>query len=294
MGEPSSGGLTLLQILGLLERFDLASMGPQDPQSWHLIAQASRLAFADRNHYIADPDFVNTPGTALLDPAYLAARAALMNTKGTEAAIPHGKPPLWDGPLYARDQSMDNPGTSHISVLDAQGNALSMTTTIESAFGSHVMVGGFFLNNELTDFSFEPFGEIEEGRQALVANMVVPGKRPRSSMAPTIVFDADGKPVLILGSAGGSRIIGYVLQRIIAVLDWGMDLQAALDMPNILARTGALEVEAGAETSGLELDSNGNKVTIGDMNSGLTAIHMKKGRILGAADPRREGIGMGE
>lgn len=288
MGEPSSGGLTLLQILGMLEHSDLPKWGADNPQSWHAITEASRLAFADRAHYMADPDFVNTPGTALLDPAYINSRATLIQKDKAQEQVQPGIPPLWEGPLYEEGNALDRPGTTHISIIDKYGNALSMTSTIESAFGSHLMVGGFLLNNQLTDFSFSPFGK--DGK-TLVANMVEGGKRPRSSMAPTIVFDAQGKPVLIIGSAGGSRIIGYVLQSLIAILDWDMNVEEALSMPHILNRGITTEMEEGAHSQALE--AKGHRIKVAPLNSGLTAIHINEGKITAAADPRREGIGMG-
>jgi len=288
MGEPSSGGLTMLQILGMLERFNLPIWGANNPKSWHVIAEASRLAFADRALYMADPDFVKTPNVALLDPKYIKQRAA--SIKDTAMETPSaGIPPTWTGPLYEKGQSLERPGTSHISVIDKYGNALSMTTTIESAFGAHIMVDGYLLNNQLTDFSFKPFGA---DNKTLVANMIEGGKRPRSSMTPAIVFDQAGAPVLIIGSAGGSRIIGYVLQRIIAVLDWGMDIQEALAMPHLLARSDTIEQED--DVFARALKAKGHTVKIGPLNSGLTAIHITEDTLKAAADPRREGIGMGQ
>jgi len=292
MGEPSSGGLTVLQALGMLEGYDLGALGADNPQSWSLIAQASALAFADRNMYMADPDFVNTPGVLLLDPEYIEQRRALMDPARPlqDLVAEAGVPALWDGPLYDRGNSLDKPGTSHISVVDSEGNILSMTTTIESAFGSHQMVGGFLLNNELTDFSFDSIGE--EG--ALVANMVEGGKRPRSSMAPVIVFNLEGNPVLTLGSAGGSRIIGYVLQRIIAVLDWEKDLAESMGMANIIARSEKnIEVEENSILS-KTLQENGHNIVQSSMISGLTGIHIKEDNLIGSADPRREGMALGD
>lgn len=290
MGEPSSGGLTLLQILGMVERFDLPGWGAQDARSWHVVAEASRLAFADRNLYMADPDFVETPGEALLDPVYIQVRSALIDVDSVLENVQPGQPPLWEGPLYEEGLNPNLPGTSHISVMDTEGNIVSMTMSIESAFGSHVMVDGFLLNNQLTDFSFVPFDK--DG--VLVANMVEPGKRPRSSMAPTIVFDQEGVPVLVLGSAGGSSIIGYVVQRIIAVLDWGIDVGEAMDMPNILARGDVLEMEEGSADLKEALENKGHKVEIKEKNSGLTAIHIMGDTFKGAADPRREGVALGQ
>lgn len=288
MGEPSSGALTVLQILGMLEGYNLKNLGADNPESWSLIAQASALAFADRNKYMADPDFVNTPGVALLDPQYLQERRKLIDPNTPLETIQAGMPPLWDGPLYAKGNTIDKPGTSHISIIDRDGNVLSMTTTIESAFGSHIMTNGFLLNNELTDFSFKSFDD--DGN--LVANMVEGGKRPRSSMSPTIVFDLEGNPVLVIGSAGGSRIIGYVLQRIIAVLDWGMDIDEALSMKHILARSSVIEMEEAGEIKN-SLEKKGFETKVRDLNSGLTAIHIHDDIYKGAADPRREGSAMG-
>jgi len=288
VGEPSSGGLTLLQMLGLLEGFDLKALGPSNPRSWHLIAQASALAFADRNLYMADPDFVNTPGVALLNPEYLQSRGALMDAEKPLQAIEAGLPAGWEGPLYERGVEIAKPGTSHISVIDSNGNIASMTTTIEGAFGSHVMVEGFLLNNQLTDFSFVPI----DGQQKLVANMAEGGKRPRSSMAPTIVFDSAGKPVLVLGSAGGSRIIGYVLEQIIAALDWQMPIEEALAMKHTLARGALIETEDESLKAGLAAMEN--QVEIKDLNSGLTAIQIRNNSLYGAADPRREGLALGK
>jgi len=232
MGEPSSGGLTLLQMLGMLEKFDLPKLGPDNPLSWNFIAQASALAFADRNKYMADPDFVETPGVALLDPEYLMSRAALIKPDQALETIEAGTPPQVRSEEYEDAPDVTRPGTSHISVVDKDGNIVSMTTTIEGAFGSHMMVNGYLLNNELTDLSFIPYGE----GNTPIANRVEAGKRPRSSMAPTIVFNQSGDPVLVIGSAGGSRSSGYVLQRIIAVLDWNMPIEDALAMPHVVAR----------------------------------------------------------
>ncbi len=297
MGEPSSGGLTLLQILSMLERFDLPSMGVDNPESWHLIAQASALAFADRNHYMADPDFVETPGVMLLEPDYVAMRSKLIESNQPLKDISYGIPENWgETQTQGTGDGVDRPGTSHISIIDSYGNALSMTASVESAFGSHLMTGGFLLNNQLTDFNFNPFDKpLHEGGM-LVANRVQAGKRPRSSMSPTIVFDKVGAPVLIVGSAGGSSIIGYVLQRIVSVLDWGMDVQDALDAPNILAKTDTILIESDREVGELpaQLDSYSNRVDVRDLNSGLTAIHVRGDELIGAADPRREGLALGD
>ncbi len=222
MGPPSSGALTVGQILGLIEPFDIAAMGADSPEAWRLIGDASRLAFADRGRYMADSDYVPVPVSGLVDPAYLAERSALLQGDAALEEVEPGTPP-WDHAalVWADDESLELPSTSHISIVDADGNALSMTTTIENGFGSRLMApGGFLLNNELTDFSFRTHAD-----GVPIANRVEPGKRPRSSMAPTIVMQ-DGAPVLVVGSPGGSRIIGYVAKTIVAHMDWGMDVQA--------------------------------------------------------------------
>lgn len=290
MGEPSSGGLTMLMALGILEQFNLAALGPENPQSWHLISEASRLAFADLNYFIADPDFVKTPGASLINPDYLKRRAALISPQGPMKTAMPGVPPGWvESAPGAPDSTLKPPGTTHISIVDSYGNILSMTSSIEDAFGSRVMAGGFLLNNQLTDFAFEPDYDGKD-----VANRVQGGKRPRSSMAPTIVFDPSGKPVLVIGSAGGSAIIGYVLERIIALIDWQMSLQDAVGMPNIVNRGTGIEVEAGADVPmARALEKMGHPVQKKDLTSGLTAIQFKDGMLYGAADPRREGTAQG-
>lgn len=277
MNEPSSGGLTIIQALKLLEPYDIE---PNKAKSTHLIAEASKLAFSDRNAYMADPDFVKTTSTDLLNDAYIEKRRSLI----TDKAQTYQAGTIDE--VYAPDTSVDKPGTTHIVAIDQYGNALSMTSTIESAFGSKMMTNGFLLNNEMTDFSFEP-----TRNEAPVANAIEAGKRPRSSMAPTIIFDHSGKPELLIGSAGGSSIIGYVLQRIIAILDWDMSVEKALAMPSFLAKTDALQTE---KPVSLKLHRMGHKVELVDMNSGLTAIHVKESKLIGAADPRREGTALGE
>lgn len=291
MGPPSSGGITVGQILGVVAHFDLPAMGRDDPQSWHLINEASKLAFADRNRYIADADVVPVPADGLLDSGYLAKRAALIRSETSLIPrVPPGRPPGADMPQSPDDQD-GRPGTSHIAVIDSDGNAVSMTTTIEGAFGSQVMVRGFLLNNELTDFAFKPE---QDGRP--VANAIAPGKRPRSSMAPTLVFDADGALRLAVGSPGGSRIIGYVAKTLVAVLDWNMDIQAAIDMGHLVNRNGFTDLEQGTDAERLKppLEALGNRVKIRDMNSGLHGIEVVEGALRGGADPRREGVALGD
>lgn len=290
MPEPSSGGLTLLQILKLLERFDLAVLGPDNPKSWHIIAEASRLAFADRNKYMADGDFVKTPAEGLLENRYIQERTYLISVDTPFQSVYAGVPSnMIEQVEQGSDFEARPPSTTHISIVDAVGNIVSMTSSIESAFGSHLMVNGFLLNSELTDFSFQPFDK--EGNP--IANRVEGGKRPRSSVTPTIVFDPDGQPFMVIGSAGGSRIIGFVLQRIIAAIDWGLPIDESLEMPNILHRGEKLEVETSAMDLAEPLMEIGHAVLVGDMNSGLTAIQFVNGQIIGAADPRREGTAMG-
>ncbi|MBE3640282.1 gamma-glutamyltransferase [Mangrovicoccus algicola] len=292
MGPPSSGGLTVGQILGMLENFDLAAMGPDSARAWRLIGDASRLAFADRGLYMADSDFVPMPTAGLTDPDYLRGRAELL--AGAETALPSaapGRPEFDHAMLWGAGDSPELPSTSHISIVDQYGNALSMTTTIENGFGSRLMTpGGFLLNNELTDFSFRSH---EEGRP--VANRVEPGKRPRSSMAPTIVMK-EGKPVYVTGSPGGSRIIGYVAQNLIEVLDWGRDPQAAAAAPHLVNRFGRYDIEAGtpAETLAGPLRDLGFDTETAELNSGIHAIAITPDGLLGGADPRREGIAIGK
>ena len=296
MGPPSSGALTIGQILGMVEPFDLATLGRDDPESWRIIGDASRLAFADRERYIADSDFVNVP-KGLLNADYLKARSALIRrpTALPDAEVKPGEPP-WDkagldgAELRLDGKAFDMPATSHFSIVDAKGNVAAMTTSVENAFGSRQMAGGFFLNNQLTDFSFAP-----EKDGAAVANRVEPGKRPRSSMAPTIVLK-DGKPLYALGSPGGSSIIPYVATTLIGLIDWKLDMQAAISMPHMLNRFGTYELEAGtkAEEFADDLKALGFETKIGDLNSGLQGTAIKPDGLIGGADPRREGVALGE
>jgi gamma-glutamyltranspeptidase/glutathione hydrolase len=288
MGPPSSGALTVGQILGMLDGYDLAALGPGSAEAWRLIGDASRLAFADRGRYMADSDFVPVPVKGLLAPDYLAVRGALLAGDDALPEVAPGEPEFDHALLWGDDTSLELPSTSHISIVDGLGNVLSMTTTIENGFGSRLMVRGFLLNNELTDFSFASH---EDGRP--VANRVAPGKRPRSSMSPTIVMK-DGAPVLAVGSPGGSRIIGYTAKTIIAVLDWGMDVQQAVALPHAVNRFGTYDLEAGTSAAGLEeaLTGMGYQVGVRDLNSGLHAIAIGGG-LQGGADPRREGIALG-
>ena len=290
MGPPSSGAVAVGQILGMLEATDLAALGPSDPESWRLIGEASRLAFADRARYLADSDFVPVPVAGLLDPAYLRRRAALI---AGGAVLPEAQAgqPAFDHTLNLADGiTLEQPSTSHVSIVDSFGNALSMTSTIENAFGARLMAGGFLLNNELTDFSFRSHVD-----GVPVANRVAPGKRPRSSMAPTIVRRG-GQPVLVLGSPGGSSIIGYVTSALIAHLDWGLDVQQAVAAGHLLNRFGIYDLEAGTEAEALAdpLRALGYEVRLGPQTSGLHAISIGPDGLRGGADPRREGVALGK
>jgi len=287
MGPPTSGGLTVGQILGILSRFDMASL-PRE-ESVHLYLESAKLAYADRARYMADADFVDVPVRGLLDPDYLAQRAALIDRDRATAEARPGDPPGREARLWADPGQRERPGTSHFVIRDAAGNALSMTTTIETGFGSRLMVGGFLLNNELTDFSFRP--EID-GRP--VANRVEGRKRPRSSMSPTVVF-RDESPYLLIGSPGGSRIINYVAKSLVAILDWGLNPQTALDLGHFVNRNGVTELEAGVDgpIDARALTARGHDVRAVELNSGLHAILIRDGGLLGAADPRREGVAMG-
>jgi gamma-glutamyltranspeptidase / glutathione hydrolase len=291
MGPPSSGALGVGQILGMVEGFDLATPGPVDPESWRIIGEATRLAFADRERYVADPDFVRIP-RGMLDASYLKSRAGLIRrpTALGEGEVTAGMP-LWDkSELRLDGTSLEQPATTHVTIVDDDGNIASMTSSIESGFGARLMTAGFLLNNQLTDFSFRP---ADDGQA--VANRVEPGKRPRSSMAPTIVLK-DGKPIAALGSPGGSTIIPYVAYTIIALVDWRMDIQQAISLPHLANRFGHYELEAGttAEEMADDLMALGFKVKLVDMNSGLHGIAITPNGFEGGADPRREGVALGD
>ena len=290
MGPPSSGALTVGQILQLIERFDIAGLG-LDPKSMHLVLEASRLAFADRARYMADSDFVEVPVAGLLDKDYLQGRSQLIQPSRSIGKASAGNPPGVTI-AHAAMQQVEPAGTSHFSIVDAQGNIVSMTTTIESGFGSMLMTQGFLLNNEMTDFSFRAS---KAGQP--IANRVEGGKRPRSSMAPTIVFDRTGVPTLVAGSPGGSRIICYVAQALIGILDWQMNPQQVAAMPHFCNRNGKTDIEShtGAERLSTALTGMGHEVRIRNLNSGLHLIQrLPSGELLGGADPRREGLVLGD
>ncbi|WP_448567512.1 gamma-glutamyltransferase [Thalassotalea ganghwensis] len=289
MGPPSSGGVAVIQILGMLEPFKLEQRRFNDINTIHLFTQSSKLAFADRNHYIADSDFADVPVSSLLDKQYLKRRAAQIPLKKDLGLAKAGQ---FDELItYAADDSYELPSTSHISIVDKDGNAVSMTTSIEMGFGSTVMVEGFILNNQLTDFSLSP-----ERNGKLVANRVEPKKRPRSSMAPMMVFNPDGSLRLVVGSPGGSRIINYVAQTLLAVIDWNMDIQTAINLPKVTNRNKVTTIEQGSwlETLASGLKRMGHNVVIRDLNSGLHGIEVTSNGLIGGADPRREGVAMGQ
>lgn len=284
----SSGGVTVLQILGMLEHFSLGSMRPDEAAPWHLVAEASRLAFADRNHYIGDPAYVSVPVDGLLDPAYLRQRASLISPDQAKLQVHPGQPGVQpEIPERVAVPETQERGTSHFSVVDTDGNLLALTSSNEAPFGSRMLSQGFVLNNQLTDFSFSP---TIDGLPH--PNAVAGGKRPRSSMAPTMVFDAQGRPRLIIGSRGGSRIIGYVVKTLVGVLDWNMDIQDAIALPNALDRGRGLELESGTALEALApaLQALGHEVSIVPMTSGLHGMERINGHWRGGADPRLDGI----
>lgn len=290
MGPPSSGAVAVQQILGVLETRDMARLGP-GAEAAHWFAEAGKLAFADRALYLADPAFVSVPVSGLTDEGYVRERAKLVSPDKAMGKAAAGDPPNKRAGLFAPSEGIEN-GTSHISVVDAQGNAVSMTTTIEDGFGSRLMTkGGFLLNNELTDFSFAP---AEDGKP--VANRVEPGKRPRSSMAPTIVFDAFGRLYAVTGSPGGSQIIGYVAKTLVALLDWKLDPQQAVDLANFGSRNGPTELEKGSEAEAWKtaLEAKGHEIRLIEMTSGIQAIVKTPAGYLGGADGRREGVAIGD
>ncbi len=286
MGPPSSGATTVFAILKQLERFDMAAHGPDDPVGWHLFAESQRLAYADREQYLADPAYVQVPVKGLTDPAYLARRSALIDMGSTMASAGAGTPP---GTALAFAPQPDQPehGTSHFVVTDADGMIVSETSTIEAAFGSGLFVNGYYLNNELTDFSRAPTADGQP-----VANRVEAGKRPRSSMSPTIVYGPDGKPRLAVGAAGGSTIIVQVAKAIIGVVDWNLSAQEAIALPFLYSPGDTLLVEEGTELEAMlpafRALGHTNATTMpGRLKA--NAVEWVDGQPVGAADPRSEG-----
>ncbi|CAM8630341.1 Ggt Gamma-glutamyltransferase [Oxalobacteraceae bacterium] len=290
MGPPSSGGIAVLQMLGMLEQHQLDQMQPGSVEAVHYFAEAGRLAFADRERYIADPDFITVPVDALLDPRYLQWRGAQIDSRMSMGTALPGDP-LQMLAKRGKDQAADLPSTTHLVVVDAEGHGVSMTSTIESEFGSKIFVRGFLLNNQLTDFSLQP--NDNEGRP--VANRVAAGKRPRSAMAPTVVMHK-GRLFMLAGSPGGSAIINFVSKTLIGVLDWQLDVQQSINLPNIGSRNRETELERGSAAESLQqgLRQRGHRVTILPMPSGVHAIVLDQDGITGGADPRREGRAAGE
>jgi gamma-glutamyltranspeptidase/glutathione hydrolase len=293
MPPPSSGGIAVLQMLAMLERFDMRAMAPASFFATHFFSEAGRLAFADRDRYVGDPAFVDVPA-GLLDRGYLAERSQSIAVNATLRRATPGIPPMRTSErrvAQASHQGAELASTSHLSIVDRHGNAVAMTATIEASFGSRLMTaGGFLLNNELTDFSFVP---AEEGRP--IANRVEPNKRPRSSMAPTIVYEPDGRIVAVVGSAGGSAIINYVAKTLIAILDWRLDPQSAAALANFGSRNGPTELELGSDAAdhAAKLLALGHDVRVIELASGTQAIARSRTRWAGGADPRRDGTAGG-
>jgi gamma-glutamyltranspeptidase/glutathione hydrolase len=292
MPPPSSGGIALLQLLGILERLPKTDYAQDPLAAVHLFAEAGRLAYADRDRFVADPDFIDVPVAGLIAEGYLAERAALVSPERSMRRAPAGHP-SGSSPLSRQGDgvALELAATTHLSVVDPEGNAVAMTSSIEFAFGNHRFVRGFLLNNQLTDFAFRP-----EEAGVFVANRVEGGKRPRSSMSPTMVFDADGRLALVAGSPGGHAIINYVARVLVATLDWKVGLQDALDAPNFGSRNGPTDLERGtpAETLRARLAAMGHDVRVIDMTSGTHAIQRVGETWIGAADPRRDGLARGD
>lgn len=288
MPPPSSGGLAVLQILELVERGGIAAEAPLAPRSVHWFSEAGRLAYADRSRYLADPIFVPVPVQGLLDSSYLARRASLIREERSMGRAEAGELPVVQS--HGQDDAAELPATTHLSIVDAQGNAAALTSSIEDAFGSRIMVRGFLLNNQLTDFSFR-----SEERGRPIANRVEPGKRPLSSMSPTIVYDRDGGVAAVLGSPGGSRIINYIAGTLFALFSWNLPVSDAVALPHYGSRNGPTELERGtaAEALRFALEKLGHDVVFDDMTSGLHVIVRKGEEWIGVADPRREGTARG-
>jgi gamma-glutamyltranspeptidase/glutathione hydrolase len=291
MGPPSSGGIAIVQMLGMLQHFPSSQLQPGSLSETHLFTQASRLAYADRAKYVGDTAFVQVPVTGLLDKDYLATRAALIDPAKDMGTAQAGDPPQKHA-AYAPQRSPVLHGTSHMTIVDNNGEVISMTTSVESVFGANVMVKGFFLNNTLTDFSLDP---MLDGKP--VANAPAAGKRPLSAMSPTIVFDKDGKFLLSVGSPGGPAIIDYVAQSLIAMLDGGMTPAQAIALPRQLNLNGQTRLEKSPENEALapQLTAMGHSVVVaGGEASGLHGIKKVPAGYIGGADPRRDGVVIGD
>ncbi len=278
---PSSGGIALIQMLGMLEPFDLANTEPMSSLAVHLIAEVSRLAFADRYHHLGDPDFTEIPVEQLIDPEYLAERSSLIQPDLAMRSVYPGLQAQFPKDSFQGDA--ESGGTSHFSIIDKFGNAVAMTGSIETQFGSRIMTRGFLLNNQLTDFRFNP-----DYQGGLHPNAVEPGKRPRSSMSPVMVFDADGELYLTLGSRGGSRIIGYVLKTLIGVLDWNLPIDEAIALPNVIHMGDRLELEQDRFSDEVvrALREKGHRPNLRSLDSGLQGIKRIPNGWRGGADPR--------
>jgi gamma-glutamyltranspeptidase/glutathione hydrolase len=290
MGPPSAGGVAVLETLGLLEHFNLPALDPTGVDATQLVIEAERLALADRDRYMADSDFVPAPVRGLLASQYLTARAQLIDIDHAASVVTPGNP-SWAGPNLAPEPQQAEHGTSQIVIVDDAGNAISMTTTVQDPFGSRLLVHGFLLNDELTDFSFLP--EIDHRP---VANRAQPGKRPRSAMAPTLVFDQAGVLRIMVGSPGGGRIISFVLQALIGMLDWGLSPQAAISAGHVVTLGRNVELETGTPAAGLaaQLITRGQHLEVKPLTSGEQAIMITAAGLLGATDPRGEGVALGE
>ena len=290
MGPPSSGGIAVAQVFKILENFEIRSLNYSDPILWQIVGDAMQLAFADRGLYLADSDFTYVPITELIDVDYLEKRANKITVGKKTDDISAGNPITEITISYAKDISIELPSTTHISIVDKYGNALSMTSSVENAFGSRLMTNsGFLLNNQLTDFSFQ-----HEINGKLIANRLEPGKRPRSSMSPTIVLK-DGSPVLVIGSPGGSNIIGFVVNAIIGFIEWDLNVQEIVSMPHAINKWGKYEIENSIYANDLEknLSLMGYETKIRNYFSGLNAIYIGD-KLEGGSDPRREGIALGD
>jgi len=294
MGPPSSGGITVLMILKQLERFDMARLGKDSPVAWHLFAESSRLAYADRNLYVGDPDYVRVPVAGLLDARYLAGRSALIASDRTMASVAAGTPP--GAPPRTPAPVSEVAGTTDLVAADRDGNVVEVTTTVEGPFGSGLTMDGIVLNNQLTDFDIVPVAQGPGSGAYLVANRVEGGKRPRSSMAPTIVYDARGKVRLAIGAAGGSTIIAQVAKAIVGVLDWGLSAEDAIRLGLVYAPGPVATLEAGTPAAALQpaLAALGERTEVAPLGLKANAIEWRDGRWIGAADPRSEGVAIGE
>jgi gamma-glutamyltranspeptidase/glutathione hydrolase len=285
MPMPSSGGVTILQTLGILENFDLKSLGINSKEAVHLIAEATKLAYADRNQYLADAK--NVPIKEMLDKNYLQARAKIINPNYANQNV---RPGDFKTAKKVFHKTVEKPSTTHLSIIDKYGNAVSMTSSIEYPFGSTIAVDGFILNNQMTDFSFVP-----KIKNELVANRVEPLKQPRSSMSPTFVFDEKNNLIMVLGSPNGPRIIQHVLKTLIATLDWSLDIQEAVSLPNFIALNDFIELEKDKNITSLKkpLQKLGHQVKITNITSAIQAIKIADKKLYGAADPRRKGVAIG-